>query len=243
MRHHHLQMPRHGHLFVSHISMTSTIMFVESSLKLIRVCVRGFLHAYVAFLSTEIALVLLSTQQSPEQFHHFQYKRTLIERRLNDTGSMDRLIAAILEQNVWRPHRDLPLLHHFVYKNELTGECATPVLEFPFHDNDTAILLLNQYAELDHLMFPSSNDLNSQILGKPLGTFQESVAARIVVQRTSNALYVALCSDEYRLYAWFDSLSETTDAQEQCHFLLDRLRRDDELIATPMLTSSLSLWP
>ncbi|TMW55565.1 hypothetical protein Poli38472_010447 [Pythium oligandrum] len=205
---------------------------------------RGFLHAYIAFIAPDIALVLLSTQQSPAQFHQFQGKRAFIQERLQKIGAIEQIHESMAHMPSWKPHCDLPLLHHFIYKNEITGECASPSLEFPFDDPQVEVELLDQYAQVLQLMFPSLPDLgSSQVLGKRRPGLQESAAARLVVHRTTTALYIGLCSDEYRFLAWFDGLIATPDAQDQSHLILDRLKRDEELLSVSHFISTTSLWP
>ncbi|CAI5738059.1 unnamed protein product [Hyaloperonospora brassicae] len=144
---------------------------------------RGFLYAYVAFLTTDVCLLLLSSQPSPEQCPHFQAKKVFVARRLEDSGAMDDIRASLRNHSEWRPHRDLPLLLHFIYKNELTGECAEPALGFPFDDADfhTRLQLLNAYATVHHLMFPSLADPHSlrasQVLAECLLSLQDDTAA------------------------------------------------------------------
>ncbi|RLN44081.1 hypothetical protein BBJ28_00017902 [Nothophytophthora sp. Chile5] len=204
---------------------------------------RGFLYAYVVFLTADVCLLLLSSQQSPEQFPHFQAKKAFVTQRLLELGAMAAIQTSVQRRALWKPHGDLPLLHHFIYKNELTGECATPELAFPFDDGDfeTRLLLLNQYAKLQHLMFPvpaESQHRESQVLGKRLPSLQEATAARMVYARSATGLFVGLCSADYRLYAWFDSLAAVTEAREQMQLLLDRLRRDEELMSVALFLSS-----
>ncbi|RLN47997.1 hypothetical protein BBJ28_00000378 [Nothophytophthora sp. Chile5] len=180
--------------------------------------------------------------QSPEQFPHFQAKKAFVTQRLMELGAMAAIQTSVQRRALWRPHGDLPLLHHFIYKNELTGECATPELAFPFDDGDfeTRLLLLNQYAKLQHLMFPvpaESQHRESQVLGKRLSSLQEATAARMVYERSATGLFVGLCSADYRLYAWFDSLAAVTEAREQMQLLLDRLRRDEELMSVALFLS------
>ncbi|KAG3238445.1 hypothetical protein PI124_g16595 [Phytophthora idaei] len=172
---------------------------------------QGFLYAYVVFLTSDVCLLLLSSQQSPEQFPHFQAKKEFVAQRLEDIGAMEEIDFSIQNHSEWQPHSDLPLLHHFIYKNELTGECAEPDLTFPFDDNDfgTRVQLLNQYAKLQHLMFPTPADpqtRESQVLGKRLSSLQETTAARMV---------------------------------KQMQVLLDRLRRDEEFMSNVSATTTM----
>ncbi|KAG6584760.1 uncharacterized protein IUM83_07949 [Phytophthora cinnamomi] len=216
----------------------------------------GFLYAYVVFLTSDVCLLLLSSQQSPEQFPHFQAKKDFVKQRLEEIGAMEAIDASVKNHSEWRPHSDLPLLHHFVYKNELTGECAEPDLSFPFDDRDfsTRLQLLNQYAKVHHLMFPTPAEpqsRESQVLGKRLSSLQESTAARMVYERSDTGLFVGMCSADYRLYVWFDSLATVSDAREQMQVLLDRLRHDEELMSVALFlsgggfpsVSSLGMWP
>ncbi|KAG3060629.1 hypothetical protein PC121_g13368 [Phytophthora cactorum] len=184
---------------------------------------QGFLYAYVVFLTSDVCLLLLSSQQSPEQFPHFQAKKEFVAQRLEDIGAMEEIDSSIQNHSEWQPHSDLPLLHHFIYKNELTGECAEPDLTFPFDDKDfgTRVQLLNQYAKLQHLMFPTPADpqtRESQVLGKRLSSLQDTTAARMV---------------------------------KQMQVLLDRLRHDEEFMSVALFlpssvfpsVSSLGMWP
>ncbi|KAG7396593.1 Vacuolar fusion protein mon1b [Phytophthora boehmeriae] len=217
---------------------------------------QGFLYAYVVFLTSDVCLLLLSSQQSPEQFPYFQAKKEFVARRLKEMGAMAAISASIQSRSLWRPHDDLPLLHHFVFKNELTGECAMPELSFPFDDEDfgTRVLLLNQYAKLQHLMFPTpaeAQSQESQVLGKRLPSLQEATAARMAYERSDNGLFVGMCSADCRLFVWFDSLATVPNAREQMQVLLDRLRHDEELMSVAMFLSStgfpsvgsLAMWP
>ncbi|ETP55198.1 hypothetical protein F442_00231 [Phytophthora nicotianae P10297] len=168
---------------------------------------------------------------------------------------MEAIESSVKNHSEWQPHSDLPLLHHFIYKNELTGECGEPELTFPFDDKDfgTRVQLLNQYAKLQHLMFPTSDSQTreSQVLGKRLSSLQESTAARMVYERSDTGLFVGMCSVDYRLYVWFDSLATIPDAREQMQVLLDRLRHDEELMSVALFlsssgfpsVSSLGMWP
>ncbi|KAG6947202.1 hypothetical protein JG687_00016259 [Phytophthora cactorum] len=196
---------------------------------------QGFLYAYVVFLTSDVCLLLLSSQQSPEQFPHFQAKKEFVAQRLEDIGAMEEIDSSIQNHSEWQPHSDLPLLHHFIYKNELTGECAEPDLTFPFDDKDfgTRVQLLNQYAKLQHLMFPTPADpqtRESQVLGKRLSSLQDTTAARMVYERSDTGLFVGMCSADYRLFVWFDSLATISDARKQMQVLLDRLRHDEEFM-------------
>jgi hypothetical protein len=217
---------------------------------------RGFLYAYVVFLTTDVCLLLLSSQQSPEQFPHFQAKKAFVAQRLEEIGAMHAIAASVENHSDWQPHSDLPLLHHFVYKNELTGECAVPELAFPFDggDLDTRLQLLSQYAKLQHLMFPTPaapQHREVQVLGKRLSSLQEATAARMAYERSDTGLFVGMCSADYRLYAWFASLATISDAREQMQVLLDRLRHDEELMSVALFlssggfpsVSSLGMWP
>ncbi|OWZ21568.1 hypothetical protein PHMEG_0003859 [Phytophthora megakarya] len=194
-------------------------------------------------------------QQSPEQFPHFQAKKEFIAQRLEEIGAMEAIDFSVKNHSEWQPHSDLPLLHHFIYKNELTGECAEPELKFPFDDEDfgTRLELLNQYAKLQHLMFRSadSQTRESQALGKRLSSLQEATTARMVYERSDTGLFVGMCSADYRLFAWFDSLATISDAREQMQILLDRLRHDEELMSVALFLASggfpsvgsLGMWP
>ncbi|CAH0521114.1 unnamed protein product [Peronospora belbahrii] len=217
---------------------------------------RGFLYAYVVFLTTDVCLLLLSSQQSPEQFPYFQAKKEFVRQRLEDIGAMDDIKASVKNHSEWQPHRDLPLLQHFIYKNELTGECAEPKLTFPFDNEDfgTRLELLNQYAKVHHLMFPVPTDhqaRESQVLGKRLASLQEATAARMVYERSDTGLIVGMCSADYRLLVWFDSLVTICDAREQIQVLLDRLCHDEKLMSVALFlsssgftsVSSFGMWP
>ncbi|EGZ12478.1 hypothetical protein PHYSODRAFT_347406 [Phytophthora sojae] len=217
---------------------------------------RGFLYAYVVFLTSDVCLLLLSSQQSPEQFPHFQAKKEFVKLRLEEIGAMEAIDASVKNHSEWQPHSDLPLLYHFIYKNELTGECAEPELTFPFGDGDfsTRLQLLNQYAKVHHLMFPTPaepQNRESQVLGKRLQSLQEATAARMVYERSDSGLFVGMCSADYRLFVWFDSLATVSDAREQMQVLLDRLRHDEELMSVALFlsgggfpsVSSLGMWP
>lgn len=217
---------------------------------------RGFLYAYVVFLTTDVCLLLLSSQQSPEQFPQFQAKKEYVAHRLQEIGAIEAIDSSIKNHSQWQPHSDLPLLHHFIYKNELTGECAEPELAFPFDDNDigTRVQLLNQYAKLQHLMFSTPSDpqkRESQVLGKRLSSLQETTAARLVYERSDSGLFMGMCSADYRVFVWFDSLATISDAREQIQVLLDRLRHDEELMSVALFLStsgfpsvrSLGMWP
>ncbi|CAI5727330.1 unnamed protein product [Peronospora destructor] len=217
---------------------------------------RGFLYAYVVFLTNNVCLLLLSSQQSPEQFPHFQAKKEFVVQRLEEIGAMDDIEASVKNHSEWQPHSDLPLLQHFIYKNELTGECAEPELTFPFDNEDfgTRLELLNQYATVHHLMFPTPADHQaraSQVLGKRLSSLQEATAARTVYERSETGLFVGMCSADYRLFVWFDSLATICEAREQIKVLLDRLRHDEKLMSIALFLSSsgfpsvslLGIWP
>ncbi|GLD96595.1 hypothetical protein PINS_up005278 [Pythium insidiosum] len=92
-------------------------------------------------------------------------------------------------------------------------------------------------------MFPTAVDQSpGQTLGKR-GNFPDTAAARTVMHRSASALYVGLCSEDFRLFAWFDVLTATTDAHDQCQFLLDRLKQDDELMSVSLFGTALSMWP
>ncbi|KAF4321387.1 hypothetical protein BBO99_00004949 [Phytophthora kernoviae] len=196
------------------------------------------------------------SQQSPEQFPYFQAKKAFVARRLEEMGAMTAIHTSIQSHSLWRPHDDLPLLHHFIFKNELTGECAMPELSFPFDGEDfgTCVMLLNQYAKLQHLMFPTPAEVQnreSQVLGKRLASLQEATAARMVYERSDTGLFVGMCSADCRLFVWFDSLATVPNAREQMQVLLDRLRHDEELMSVALLLSSngfpsvgsLAMWP
>ncbi|CAH0487438.1 unnamed protein product [Peronospora farinosa] len=217
---------------------------------------RGFLYAYVVFLTNDVCLLLLSSQQSPEQFLHFQAKKEFVAQRLQEIGAMDDIEVSLKNRSEWQPHSDLPLLQHFIYKNELTGECAEPELTFPFDNEDfgTRLELMNQYATVHHLMFPTPADhqaRESQVLGKRLSSLQEATAARMVYERSKMGLFVGMCSADYRLFVWFDSLVTICDAREQIQVLLDRLRHDEKLMSIALFLSSsgfpstslLGMWP
>ncbi|TYZ66915.1 hypothetical protein PybrP1_001591, partial [[Pythium] brassicae (nom. inval.)] len=250
----------------------------------------GFLYAYVVFLTADICLLLLSSQQSPEQFHAFHAKKAVVAQRLQDAGTLDAIAAAVESRRAWRPHADLPLLVHFVYKNELTGECAAPEPAFPFaspvRDGDSAddaesedaeahTRLLTHYAKLHHIMYPSeyrssdaesfspvgggagargdvsstgsSKSAGSQALGSRTPGLHDAIASRLTFARSECGLFVGMCTDEYRLYACFDSLASVAEAKEQCELLVERLRRDDTLASPPHFApgfgSQSSLWP
>uniref|UniRef100_K3WJ71 Vacuolar fusion protein MON1 homolog n=1 Tax=Globisporangium ultimum (strain ATCC 200006 / CBS 805.95 / DAOM BR144) TaxID=431595 RepID=K3WJ71_GLOUD len=218
----------------------------------------GFLYAYVVFLTADICLLLLSSQQSPEQFHSFHAKKEFIADQLAQAGTIDAIHDAVQSQSEpgsarWQPHGDLPLLSHFIYKNELTGECATSELEFPFDNEDVATntLLLNQYAKLHHVMYPFVKAHKSQAIGKRRSSNlkQGAIASRMTFARSEHGLFIGMCTDEHRLYACFDSLTSVTEARQQCQVLAERLRYDDELVSPPFFVtgfgggSSRSLWP
>ncbi|TDH71874.1 hypothetical protein CCR75_001077 [Bremia lactucae] len=216
----------------------------------------GFLHAYVVFLTNDVCLLLFSSEQSLDEFPFFQAKKKTIARRLEECGALEAIIASVKHHSEWQLHFDLPLLHHFIYKNELTGECAEPELTFPFDGKDfeTRVQLLNQYAKLQHLMFPAPKDgpaRECQRFGKRLATLQETTAARMVYERSDTGLFFGMCSADYRLFVWFDSLSSITDAREQIQVLLNRLRHDEELMSVTLFRSNtgfpsvraFGMWP
>lgn len=222
----------------------------------------GFLYAYVVFLTADICLLLLSSQQSPEQFHAFHAKKEFLAQRLRHAGALESIHNSLQSHgSCWKPHGDLPLLTHFIYKNELTGECVTPELDFPFEnqDHDTNLELLSQYAKLHHVMYPAESTQNKQVgmnasssqpLGKRLPGLHEKIASRLAFVRSESGLFLGSCTDEYRLYACFDSLASVTEAKDQCQLLVERLRRDEGLMAPPFFVSGfgassggLSMWP
>ncbi|ETN23644.1 hypothetical protein PPTG_20682 [Phytophthora nicotianae INRA-310] len=73
----------------------------------------------------------------------------------------------------------------------------------------------------------------------------------MVYERSDTGLFVGMCSVDYRLYVWFDSLATIPDAREQMQVLLDRLRHDEELMSVALFlsstgfpsVSSLGMWP
>lgn len=222
----------------------------------------------MVFLTADICLLLLSSQQSPEQFHAFHAKKELMAQRLLHAGALESIHNSVQCHGAWKPHGDLPLLTHFIYKNELTGECIAPELDFPFddHDHDTSMQLLSQYAKLHHVMYPTKAasasesttpskqqaTKNSQPLGKRLPGLHDKIASRLAFVRSESGLFLGACTDEYRLYACFDSLASVTEAKDQCQLLVERLRRDDGLMAPSFfvsgfgggaISSGLSMWP
>ncbi|ETP55193.1 hypothetical protein F442_00236, partial [Phytophthora nicotianae P10297] len=60
----------------------------------------------------------------------------------------------------------------------------------------------------------------------------------MVYERSDTGLFVGMCSVDYRLYVWFDSLATISDAREQMQVLLDRLRHDEELMSVALFLSS-----
>ncbi|KAL7679071.1 putative vacuolar fusion protein Mon1 [Plasmopara halstedii] len=216
----------------------------------------GFLYAYMVFLTSDVCLLLLSSQQSPEQFPHFQARKEYVVRHLHASGAMKAIESSLKNFSKWQPHCDLRLLNHFIFKNELTGECVEPELVFPFDNDDfeTRVQVMNQYAKLQHLMFSApvnSQTHESQILGKPLSSLRENTAARMVYERSDTGLFVGMCSADYRIFVWFDSLSSISDARDQIQVLLERLRHDEELMSVALYisssgyssVSSLGMWP
>lgn len=197
---------------------------------------RGFLNAYVVFLTRGICLLLLSSQQSPAQFHYFQAKKEFIAMRLETLQAFDAIDHALQHQSDWQPHSDLPLLHHFIYKNEITGECASPELAFPFDPDDRLAKadMLNQYARIHHqLLSATAADpaSESQVLGKRMASLRgDTTTPRMMFERHGSALLMGMCSDDHRLYVWLDAVLTVAEGRDLCRTLLQRLKRDDALL-------------
>ncbi|KAI9914435.1 hypothetical protein PsorP6_006984 [Peronosclerospora sorghi] len=201
---------------------------------------RGFLYAYVVFLSPHISLLLLSSDASPDHFPSFQATKTRIVQALADMNAMRAIQKALTQQLQWQPHKHLPLVRHFIYKNELTGECTHPSL--PDH-LDTCVQVLNQYAKLYYIMFPTAS--KPQVLGQ---RFEAPTAARFLYDRSATGLFVATSSPEYRLVVCFHSFAPLSDAQDQLDALLKHLRHDDALMSLALFLPSssihaLGMWP
>lgn len=216
----------------------------------------GFLHAYVVFLAPELCMVLLSSDQSPEQFPRFQAKRSFVAQRLQELDAVAAVTRALDAFPEWQPHADLPLLQHFVFKSEASGQCAAPALAFPLDDGDqdTKERLLEAFARLHQLMYRPAATLasatdgesggESQALGARLPNLSELVASRLVFERREEGLFLGVGSDDHRLIACFDALATVADARDQAHVLLERLKRD-ELLVTPadLGVVGSSMWP
>jgi hypothetical protein len=205
----------------------------------------GFLYAYVVFLTEEICLLLLSSKESPEQFHLFQNQKNIITNHLETLNAYAKIDFALYSFSQWRPHRDIDYLKHFIYKNELTCQCICPEEEKEEKEDEEKVYKqqvnmdrMQQYTRLHTQMISMSTTSNistSQVLTKPLYMMNgSSILSKLMyLEEEANGLYMGIATEHDRLYAFFQvpsGLLTPVEAQQSCEVLLQLLRKDEQLV-------------
>ncbi|KAF0689651.1 Aste57867_18924 [Aphanomyces stellatus] len=190
----------------------------------------GFLYGYVVFLTPDVHVVLLSTDQAHTQFHAFQERTQDVLRPLLDT-------AGLLEQPPpgrpasLLPRRFVPLLVHFLYQHERTHEVVTP----PFAD--CAVLdtpqwrthILRQYCTL-HRRLHGPTTHEPRKLGVPRTT-EPNYPATIYFIRSETTVALGLVKPTGYLYVCCQPLLTADHATDLAEALY-------QVICNDMLTAA-----
>ena len=192
------------------------------------------------FFDEYTSLILLSSCPLPSQFHIFQAERHRLSAQLDQINAFEAIDNSRKAYRTWRLQEEIPQegLLHFVYKNEQTGECVISPWTTPFESiSETCkVSHLERYLQLHQRMTytecSSRKSQKSQLIGKSLGFGAFHVHCMVLNDRIT--LVVALHSEESRLYATFDALCDTLDAESACKDLCVRLKQDDMLMSATL---------
>ena len=117
----------------------------------------GFLHGYCAYLghdgSSNVGLMLITTDSNPENFHRFQQVKARVEVRLKDEGVIAAIEREQRRENVTTAELGIPQVFHFIYAGKAVGlnQCLSVAFSLPYISEPSQQRLLRRYQHVYHM--------------------------------------------------------------------------------------------
>lgn len=172
---------------------------------------KGFLHAYVCYIATDICLVLISPKV--EDFYQLSECRNSIVQRFKSGGENN--IFAVLEHALKEQFHSVgdigaPGLLHFVYKSLGTSQIICPKMEPPYVGRKEQKRLFRVYQYVHKRASQSSN--------------------KVFMHSTGKELVLAWMTGGFKLYATFGPLVALPSAIRGCNTLLSWIKQEENSI-------------
>lgn len=167
----------------------------------------GFLHAYAAYISKHVCLVLLSSGESLEQFHYSSKQKIRIQQELVENGVVARIEEEYLKDNMSPSLCDAAACIHLVYK------CCKTQLYFETGVSSHAPLYLGRASRKRILRrYAQARD---RMEGVSKEGEEPSREGNVWEKDISDAV-LAIASPTFELYATFHPFATSAQAHTSC---------------------------
>ena len=167
----------------------------------------GFLHAYAAYISKHVCLILLSSGESLEQFHYSSKQKIRIQQELIESGVIGRVEAEFLKERMSPSLCDAAACIHLVYKCVKTQhyfETGVSSHAPLYLGRSSRKRMLRRYAQARDKLAPVAREGEDQ---SREGTFWEKSIADAVL---------AIATPTFELYATFHPFATSAQAHASC---------------------------
>ncbi|KAL1922880.1 uncharacterized protein VTP21DRAFT_9256 [Calcarisporiella thermophila] len=171
---------------------------------------RGFLHAYICYISQELCLLLVSTDKD-RFFELSDYKNKLVEN-MTSTGAFENLHEAIKREHYTIADIGIPGLRHFIYKSRVNVQFTSPPFTdfYPNLDDQRRVFRLYQYT-------------HDRIHSK-------TIPLKLLYHVSSTETVLGWITSSFELYAVFGPLVSKTSIVTSANALLRWIRgKEDSL--------------
>eukprot|EP00753_Platysulcus_tardus_P005697 PLAT13624.1.p1 GENE.PLAT13624.1~~PLAT13624.1.p1 ORF type:complete len:438 (-),score=156.40 PLAT13624.1:83-1396(-) len=168
----------------------------------------GFLYAFIAYLSSDVCLLLLGTKYTPEAARAFVNAKAAIADGMGD--ALGEMHQSLLEQPLSCDEFGVDGLLHFVYKPHNLWQFTSPLVTAAYDDHRSQKRLLRRFLLLQS---------RSRASPTPF---------RLVQERDSREVAFMLAGDECLLFAAFSPLISNAAVMKGVNRLLRLVSRAEE---------------
>mmetsp|Transcript_53084 Transcript_53084/g.88245 ORF Transcript_53084/g.88245 Transcript_53084/m.88245 type:complete len:358 (+) Transcript_53084:445-1518(+) len=184
---------------------------------------KGFLYAYIHFLSPTVSIALLTADS--KLFHEFSTCKNSIVRFLEESQYLDMVTSAVEEADFSAAHCNVPHLRHFIYKSLSpynhggVSNFISPVWDGVYSSSDSRNRAFRLYQNIHTRVHGEDNRL----------------CRKLYFQTSQYEAVLAWTQDEFELYALFGPLVVKPSAISACNKLMRWIKREEHGLLLPLL--------
>lgn len=206
----HILGPQDLHLLINFVERTDTFRENEAwaPICLPQFNASGYLHQYVHYLDSEIALLLLSN--NAQDFEGLSSCRATIHEALTSTGLLSSLVTFLPLQRYLVTDCGVPNLRHFLFKSLNRSQMTMPAFTAPYHTKPMRKRLMRLYQKCYYAVHRQPQPLKFY--------FKLTEHESILVWTTSG----------FEIYAVFGPLDTYETCISGCNLLNKWIRREEQ---------------
>ncbi|CAG8531353.1 12886_t:CDS:10 [Cetraspora pellucida] len=211
--------PADLHLVFNMVNGSSTFQSVESwtPICLPKFNNKGFLHAYVCYIVTNVCLLFISPDK--DKFFEFSEAKSLLKEKLSACNALQEIEEASQNEGYSIADIGVPGLRHFIYKSRTHVQYTSPTFVSPYNDPREKQKLFKLYRY-------THDRMHSRL--RPL-------KVHYYVSSTETILGWITCS--FELYAAFGPLMSKSALTSSSHTLLRWIKKEEEnlfIVSSPV---------